>query len=87
MNQKMFCWIKYHLLNKFIVVGRPYCSSDKGQIENIHRLLRYWIKKGVSIDKISQNYLNQVVNIINDYPREIYQSGKLMSAMEFSKKI
>lgn len=80
------------LLNKIpsikqIYRCRPYCSSDKGQIENIHRLLRYWIKKGVSIDKISQNYLNQVVNIINDYPREIYQSGKLMSAMEFSKMI
>lgn len=80
------------LLNKISSIKqiyrcRPYCSSDKGQIENIHRLLRYWIKKGVSIDKISQIYLNQVVNIINDYPREIYQSGKLMSAIEFSKMI
>ena len=39
---------------------RPYCSSDKGQIKNIHRLLRFWIKKGESIDKISQEILSKV---------------------------
>lgn len=65
---------------------RPYCSSDKGQIENIHRLLRYWIKKGKSIDKISQEILNNIVEKINNYPRRVYESGKLMSANEFQKQ-
>ena len=31
-----------------------------------------------------QDYLNQIVNIINDYPQEIYQDNKLMSAIEFN---
>lgn len=62
---------------------RPYCSSDKGQIENVHRLLRYWIKKGKSIDLINQEELDQIVDYINNYPRRIYKNGKLMSANEF----
>ena len=62
---------------------RPYCSSDKGQIENVHRLLRYWIKKGKSIDLINQEELDQIVDHINNYPRRIYKNGKLMSANEF----
>lgn len=66
---------------------RPYCSSDKGQIENIHKLLRYWIEKGKSIDNIKQNELNEIVWKINNYPRRIYENDKLMSAMEFSKRI
>ena len=64
---------------------RPYCSSDKGQIENVHRLLRYWIKKGSSIDLLTQEKLNEVVEHINNYPRKTYNPKKLMSAIEYAK--
>lgn len=66
---------------------RPYCSSDKGQIENVHRLLRYWIEKGKSIDSISQIYLDWVVEQINNYPRRVLISGKLISANQYSNLI
>lgn len=63
---------------------RPYCSSDKAQIENVHRILRYWIPKGKSINSIQQRDLDEIMNKINNYPRSIYENGKLMSAIEFA---
>lgn len=79
-------------LNEIESIGQiyrcqPYCSSDKGQIENVHRLLRYWIKKRTSIDLINQKTLDIVVEKINNYPRRVFDNDKLMSAMEFRNQI
>ncbi|WP_322962433.1 IS30 family transposase [Mycoplasmopsis cynos] len=45
----------------------PYCSWQKGSIENMHRLIRYYIPKGRTIDKYSQTEIEYMMQNINEY--------------------
>uniref|UniRef100_UPI000B2F8C89 IS30 family transposase n=1 Tax=Mycoplasmopsis bovis TaxID=28903 RepID=UPI000B2F8C89 len=47
----------------------PYSSSEKGSIENAHRLLRRYIPKGKSIDKYVGQDLKPIADFINSHPR------------------
>jgi transposase, IS30 family len=47
--------------------GKPY---QKGQVENVNKLIRQYIPKGVSLRKITQAYLDWVANEINLRPRK-----------------
>ncbi len=46
-----------------------YSSSEKGSIENAHRLLRRYIPKGKSIDKYVGQELKPMADFINSHPR------------------
>ena len=57
-------------------------KQNKGQIENVHRLLRYWVKKERVINNLTQRELDQIIQKIHKYPRRIFKSNKLVSANE-----
>ena len=49
----------------------PYSSWQKGGVENANKMIRRYIPKGINLSKVSQEYINQIVSIINDKPRKI----------------
>ena len=48
----------------------PYASNQKGGCEKNHEFFRYVIKKGVSLETISQDELNEIFSNINSYRRK-----------------
>ena len=50
----------------------PYCSSERGSNENANRLIRRWIPKGADISQYSDEYIKQVQDWINNYPRKMF---------------
>ena len=48
----------------------PYASYEKGQIENQHRLIRYFYPKGVDFAKYKDSDIIEKINRINNYPRK-----------------
>lgn len=48
----------------------PYASYEKGQIENQHRLIRYFFPKGTDFSKYSNEVIIEKMNRINNYPRK-----------------
>lgn len=50
----------------------PFCSSERGSNENANRLIRRWIPKGSDISRYSDEYIKQVQDWLNNYPRKIF---------------
>lgn len=48
----------------------PYSSWQKGGVENANKMIRRYIPKGTDLSSISQEYLDQIVSIINNKPRK-----------------
>nr|WP_322958782.1 IS30 family transposase [Mycoplasmopsis canis]WQQ12088.1 IS30 family transposase [Mycoplasmopsis canis]WQQ12201.1 IS30 family transposase [Mycoplasmopsis canis]WQQ12300.1 IS30 family transposase [Mycoplasmopsis canis]WQQ12392.1 IS30 family transposase [Mycoplasmopsis canis] len=66
------------LLHKIIPKERlfkclPYSSWQKGSIENMHRLIRYFIPKGKSLDNYTQEEIDFLMEWINNYRKIINQ--------------
>ena len=53
-----------------IYYADPYASYEKGQIENQHRLIRYFYPKGVDFAKYKDDDIIEKINRINNYPRK-----------------
>lgn len=53
-----------------IYYADPYASYEKGQIENQHRLIRYFYPKGVDFAKYKDSDIIEKINRINNYPRK-----------------
>jgi IS30 family transposase len=49
----------------------PYSSWQKGGIENANRMIRRYIPKGTNISKISDKYIQKIIDKINKKPRKI----------------
>ena len=49
----------------------PYSSWQKGGVENGNKMIRRYIPKKTNLSKISQDYLDHIVSIINNKPRKI----------------
>jgi IS30 family transposase len=47
---------------------RPYCSGDKGLVENRNKMLRLWLPKKTNFDLISENELSRIETEINERP-------------------
>lgn len=54
-----------------VYFGRPYRSSDRGSNENCNGLVRYFVKKGTVINKLSKEYIVDINKKINDKKRKI----------------
>ena len=54
-----------------IYFGRPYHSCDRASNENCNGLVRYFIKKGTDINKISKEKTKDINNKINQKKRKI----------------
>ena len=50
--------------------ARPYCSCDRGANENTNGLIRQYIPKGTDLDEISEDYVDDVQQKLNDRPRK-----------------
>lgn len=67
---------KHELINKKLntksYFARPYCSNDKGTVENINGLIRRFFKKGTNFDNISEEAIAYVEDWINNRPMKIH---------------
>ena len=63
----------------------PYCSSERGSNENQNGFIRRFIPKGTAICNYSNEYIANVQNFINNYPRGIF--GGECSQKRFQKEL
>ena len=57
-------------LDTTVYFADPYCSGQKGGIENTNKLLRQYFPKGTDFNKVTQAELDAVQHKINRRPRE-----------------
>lgn len=50
----------------------PYCPSERGSNENLNKLVRRWFPKGCAFSDYSPEYIAQVQEWLNTYPRKIF---------------
>lgn len=48
-----------------------YCSWQKGSVENANKLLRFHLPRDINPDLLTQDYIDSIVNNINNRPRKI----------------
>ena len=63
----------------------PYCSSERGSNENQNGFIRRFIPKGKPISSYSDEYVQNVQNFINNYPRAIFNGEN--STKRFNKEL
>lgn len=66
-----------------VYYAHPYSSWERGSNENGNRMLRRFIPKGTDIGKVTEKYLQQIENWINNYPRKIlgYRTANEMASI------
>jgi len=52
-----------------IYYAHPYSSWERGTNENLNKMIRRFIPKGSSIDKIPESMIRRIENWLNNYPR------------------
>ena len=62
----------------------PYCSCERGSNENANKLIRKFIPKGADISNYSTDFVQQMENIINDYPRKLFNG---LSSNEYKRTL
>ncbi len=62
----------------------PYHSWEKGTVENMNKRIRKFIPKGISVEGITQNYLNLLENKLNNTPRKVLN---YLTPNEFQEKL
>jgi IS30 family transposase len=58
--------------------AHPYSSWERGSNENVNKMIRRFIPKGMNISKYSDREVKRIEDWINNYPRKIlgYKSAK-----------
>lgn len=59
-------------LNAPIYFCHPYCSQQRGSVENTNGLLRQYFPKGIDFNEISETRIKGVEDAINCRPRKIF---------------
>ena len=57
-------------LNTTVYFTDPYCSWQKGGVENMNKLFRQYFPKGTDFNLVTQEELDQIQYKINRRPRE-----------------
>lgn len=65
-NHKAIC----KALDTTVYFANPYCSGQKGAVENMNKIVREFYPKGTDFREISQKELDRVQYLINDRPRK-----------------
>lgn len=68
-----------------VYFAHPYCSSERGSIENANGLVRCFLPKKTSFSKLTQTELNRIQDLLNHRPRKCL--GYLTPAEVHSKKV
>lgn len=63
----------------------PYSSWQKGMVENVNKMIRYFIPKGSDISQYNKNYIKMIENKLNNKPRKIlnYKTAQEQFEIEF----
>lgn len=72
-------------LNCTVYFADPYCSGQKGAVENANKLLREFFPKGTDFREVSQKELDHVQAMINGRLRK--KLGFSTPKIEFFKRI
>lgn len=67
-----------------VYYAHPYSSWERGTNENINKMIRRFIPKGVDISSFSKKQITQIQHWINNYPRRIFNG---LSANMMEQKI
>lgn len=81
MNHKRIC----EALDCTVYFADPYCSGQKGAVENANKILREYFPKGTDFRDISQAELDKAQYEINERPRK--KLGFSTPKIEFFKRI
>lgn len=65
-------------LNTSIFFTHPYCSWEKGLVENTNRWIRCFVSKGRDISSVTEKELNEIRSFLNNRPREVIGFRKPM---------
>ena len=57
-------------LNTKVYFAHPYCSWEKGAIENMNGLIRQYIPKKTDFRGISRLYVKSIIEKLNNRPRK-----------------
>jgi IS30 family transposase len=68
-----------------VYYAHPYSSWERGTNENINKMIRRFVPKGVDISTFSNKQIMQIQHWINNYPRRIF--GGLSANMLENKRI
>ncbi|WP_143604302.1 IS30 family transposase, partial [Streptobacillus ratti] len=55
--------------------AHPYCSNERGSNENNNKMIRRFIPKGRSMNKLRKKDVKFIENFMNNYPRKIFNSS------------
>ncbi len=72
-------------LDCVVYFADPYCSGQKGGVENINKIFREYFPKGTDFREVSQEQMNKVQYQINERPRK--KIGFSTPKKEFLKRI
>jgi IS30 family transposase len=53
--------------------SHPYSSWGRGTNENMNKMIRRFIQKGVDIANYSDKEIKRIQNWINNYPRRLFE--------------
>ena len=75
-----------HLRTSFFYC-HPYSSSERGSNEKNNQMIRRWLPKGTRIEAYSDEYIQDVEDWLNDYPRGIFdfKSARDLFNLELKK--
>ena len=79
--------MKHEELNKLLgcksYFCRPYCSADKGSIENRNKILRQFLPKKTNFDLISDDTIANIQAVINNRPLKLLNWNAPSDALLF----
>ena len=79
--------MKHEELNKLLSCKsyfcRPYCSADKGSIENRNKILRQLLPKKTNFDLISDDTIANIQAVINNRPLKLLNWNAPSDALLF----
>ena len=59
-----------------------YCSSERGSNENQNGFIRRFVPKGTPISSYTHEYIQQVQNFINEYPRTLFDGQSSIQRLQ-----
>ena len=68
----------------FLYFCHAFCSSERGSNENANKLIRKYIPKGADIGEYSDEYIAEMEEAINNYPRKLFKG---LSSNEYARAL
>ena len=76
--------IKDNMRRTYLYFCHAFCSSERGSNENANKLIRKYIPKSTDIDLFTDEYIKQIEDLINNYPRKMFGG---LSSNEYARTL